>query len=62
MVEYGVKDFIGNLMIGSWQLPIPFFTSFKLEFLGVEVVTDFVGISMAVGSLMFGLSVIRFEI
>ena len=29
---------------------------------GVEVVTDFVGISMAVRSLMFGLFVIRFEI
>ena len=42
-------------MIGSWLLPIPFFTSFKLVFLGVKVVTDFFGVLMEVGSLMFGL-------
>ena len=48
-------------MIGSWLLPIPFFTSFKLEFLGVKVVTDFFGALMAVGSLMFGLFIIKFE-
>ena len=48
-------------MIGSWLLPIPFFTSFKLEFLGVKVVTDFFGALMVVGSLMFGLFIIKFE-
>ena len=48
-------------MIGSWLLPIPFFTSFKLEFLGVKVVTDFFGVLMEVGSFMFGLFIIRFE-
>ena len=53
--------FYRNLMIGSWWLPIPFFTSFKLEFLGVEVVTIFLGVLMEVGSLMFSLFIIRFE-
>ena len=48
-------------MIGSWRLPIPFFTSFKLEFLEVEVVTNFFGVLMEVGSLMFSLFIVRFE-
>ena len=48
-------------MIGSWQLPIPSFTSFNLEFLGVEVVTIFLGVLMEVGALMFGLFTLRFE-
>ena len=37
-------------MIGNWRLPTPFFISSKPEFLGVEGVTCFVGILMAVGS------------
>ena len=41
-------------MIGSWQLPTPFFISSNPEFQGVEGVTDFVGILMAVGSLIHG--------
>ena len=48
-------------MIGSWQIPTPFSISSKLEFLGVEGVTDFVGILMAVGSLILGPFIIRFE-
>ena len=48
-------------MIGSWQLPTPFFSSSKPEFQEVEGVTDFVGILMAVGSLILGSSIIRFE-
>ena len=48
-------------MIGSWRLLIPFFTSFKLEFLGVEIVTEFFGVLMEVGSLMFSLFIVRFE-
>ena len=48
-------------MIGSWQLPTPFFISSKSEFLGVEGVTDFVGILMAMGSLILGPFIIRFE-
>ena len=48
-------------MIGSWRLPTPFSISSKLEFLRVEGVTDFVGILMAVGSLILGLFIIRFE-
>ena len=48
-------------MIGSWQIPTPFSISSKLEFLGVEGVTDFVGILMAVGSLIFGPFIIRFK-
>ena len=48
-------------MIGSWRLPIPSFTSFNLEFLGVEVVTIFLGVLMEVGGLMFCLSTLRFE-
>ena len=48
-------------MIESWQIPTPFFISSKLEFLGVEGVTNFVGILMAVGSLIFGPFIIRFE-
>ena len=47
-------------MIRSWQIPTPFFISSKPEFLGVKGVTDFVGILMAVGSLILGLSIIRF--
>ena len=48
-------------MIGSWPLPTPFFISSKPESLGVEGVTGFVRILMAVGSLILGLSIIRFE-
>ena len=48
-------------MVRSWQLPTPFFISSKPEFLGVEGVTGFVGILMEVGSLIFGLFIIRFE-
>ena len=47
-------------MIRSWQPPTPFFISSKPESLGVEGVTGFVGILMAVGILMLGLSIIRF--
>ena len=47
-------------MIGSWRPPTPFFTSSKPESLGVKGVTGFVGILMAVGILMLGLSIIRF--
>ena len=47
-------------MIGSWRLPTPFFISSKPESLGVEGVTGFVGILMTVGSLILGLSIIRF--
>ena len=49
-------------MIGSWRLPTPFFISSNPELLGVEGVTGFVGILMAVGSLILGLFIIRFEI
>ena len=48
-------------MIGSWRLPISFFISSILEFLGVEGVIDFVGILMAVGSLILDPFLIRFE-
>ena len=48
-------------MIGSWPLPTPFFISSKPKFLGKGGVTDFVGILMAVGSLILGLFIIRFE-
>ena len=48
-------------MIGSWRLPTPFFISSKPEFLGKEGVTGFVGILMAVGSLILGPFIIRFE-
>ena len=48
-------------MIGSWRLPTPFFISSNPEFQGVEGVTDFVGILMAVGSLILGPFIIRFE-
>ena len=48
-------------MIESWRIPTPFFISSKPEFLGVEGVTDFVRILMAVGSLIFGPFIIRFE-
>ena len=48
-------------MIRSWQLPTPFFISSKPDFRGVEDVTDFVGILMAVGSLILGHFIIRFE-
>ena len=47
-------------MIGNWRLLTPFFISSKPEFLGVEGVTSFVGILMAVGSLILGLFIIRF--
>ena len=47
-------------MVGSWQLPTPFFISSKPEFLGMEGVIDFVRILMAMGSLILGLSIIRF--
>ena len=48
-------------MIGSWRLPTPFFISSKPELLEVEGVTGFVEILMAVGSLILGLFIIRFE-
>ena len=48
-------------MIGSWRLPTPFFISSKSKFLGVEGVTDFVGILMTMGSLILGPFIIRFE-
>ena len=47
-------------MIESWQPPTLFFISSKPESLGVEGVTGFVGILMAVGSLIHDLSIIRF--
>ena len=47
-------------MIGSWRPPTLFFISSKPKSLGVEGVTGFVGILMAVGSLMLDLSIIRF--
>ena len=47
-------------MIGSWRPPTPFFISSKPESLGAEGVTGFVVILMAVGSLILGLSIIRF--
>ena len=47
-------------MIGSWRPPTPFFISSKPESLGMEGVTGFVGILMAVGIMMLGLSIIRF--
>ena len=47
-------------MIGSWRLPTPFFISSKPESLEVEGVTSFVRILMTVGSLILGLSIIRF--
>ena len=47
-------------MIGSWRPPTPFFISSKPKSLGVEGVTSFVGILMAVGILILGLSIIRF--
>ena len=47
-------------MIRSWRLPTHFFISSNPEFQGAEGVTDFVGILMAVGSLILGLSIIRF--
>ena len=48
-------------MVGSWQLPTPFFISSKPEFLGMEGVTDFVRILMAMGSLILSPFIIRFE-
>ena len=48
-------------MIESRRLSTPFFISSKPESLGVEGVTGFVGILMAVGSLILGSSIIRFE-
>ena len=48
-------------MVRSWQLPTPFFILFKPEFLGMEGVTDFVGILMAMRSLILGPFIIRFE-
>ena len=47
-------------MIGSWRPPTPFFISSKPESLGAEGVTGFVGILMAVGSLILGLSIVKF--
>ena len=61
MTKCGVKDFIGNSMIGSWQLPTPFSISSKPKFLGVKGVTDFIGILMAVGSFILGPFIIRLE-
>ena len=61
MTKCGVKDFIGNSMIGSWRLPTPFSISSKSKFLGVEGVTNFIGILMAVESLILGPFIIRFE-
>ena len=55
------KIFIGNSMIESYRLPTPYFISSKPEFLGVEGVTSFVGVLMEVGSLIFGLFIIRFK-
>ena len=48
-------------MIGNWRLPTPFFISSKPKFLGVEGVTGFVKILMAIGSLILGLFIISFE-
>ena len=48
-------------MIGSWRLPTPFFISSKPEFLGEEGVIGFVGILMAVRSLILGPFIISFE-
>ena len=47
-------------MTGSWRPPTPYFISSKPKSLGVEGVTSFVEILMAVGILMLGLSIIRF--
>ena len=47
-------------MIGSWRPPTPFFISSKPESLVVEGVIGFVGILMALKSLILGLSIIRF--
>ena len=47
-------------MTGSWRPPTPFILSPKPESLGVEGVTSFVGILMAMRSLILGLSFIRF--
>ena len=47
-------------MIESWQPRTPFFISSKPESLAAEGVTGFVVILMAVGSLILGLSIIRF--
>ena len=41
--------------------PTPYFISSKPKFLGVKGVTGFVGILMEVGSLIFSLFIIRFE-
>ena len=41
-------------MIESWLLPTLFFISSKPEFQGEEGVIGFVGILMAVGSLLLG--------
>ena len=48
-------------MIGSWRLLTPFFSLSKPEFQGVEGVTDFVGILKAMGILILGPFIIRFE-
>ena len=48
-------------MIGSQRLSTPFFISSKPVSLGVEGVTGFVGILMEVGSSIFSLFIIRFE-
>ena len=48
-------------MIESYRLPTPYFISSKPESLGVEGVTSFVGVLMEVGSLIFGLFIIRFK-
>ena len=48
-------------MIESWRIPTPFFISSKPEFLGVEGLTNFIGILMAMGSLILGPFIIRFE-
>ena len=48
-------------MIESWRIPTPFFISSKPKFLGVEGVTGFVRILMAMGSLVVSLFIIRFK-
>ena len=48
-------------MIESWRIPTPCFISSKPDYLEVEGVIDFVGTLMAVGSLILGHFIIRFE-
>ena len=66
VVDYGgvlVKDGKLSLSISLlwWVMVLVFFISSNPEFQGVEGVIDFVGILMAVGSLILDPFIIRFE-